>query len=108
MNYFLLVKPLALGPGKEARKLAWSLALYVATVVGVLGEEYFGKLAQPQYNAIGWRLLAFSAFVAAILLPAIWQSAQLNRRKPNFVSFLLCIQHGYFWKSIISHLAGAD
>ena len=97
-----------MGPAQklsEGKKLAWSITLYLATVAGVLAEAYFGTLTQPKHGVIGWSVVAFAALVAAVILPAVYHSAQLDRKTPSFVSFLLCIQHGYFWKSIVSHLA---
>jgi hypothetical protein len=110
MSYFLLVNPLTLGPARltQSAKFVWSLALYAATFIGVLGAAYFGQLTAPLHSPIGWRQIALAAFVAAIVLPYIYDKAQLNRQLPTLPVFCLCIQHGYFWKSIISHISAAS
>lgn len=106
INYLTLVNPMYMGPTfTQFQKLAWNVALYVATFLGVLGEAYFGQFTAPIETQLGWRQIGLAAFVAAVVLPYIYEKAKLNRQLPTLPVFCLCIQHGYFWKSIISHLA---
>jgi hypothetical protein len=112
LSYFWLWSPGAMGskPDKDdekSRTLFWNVALYVSVAIGVLGQMYFQSLEASETVFLSATSVLRGFFVAAVILPAIYKAASLHRRRPSFINLFICVQHGYFWPSLLSGVSAA-
>lgn len=99
------------GAPKEAPvnyvKLFWNVSLYLGVAFGVFGQLLLEGPEVDAWNRVSLFAVGRSFVVAAVILPAIYSGANLDRRKPNFITFFICVQHGYFWPSILASLGAS-
>lgn len=105
-GYFGLVRPQTALGAKE-RKLSpeiraglWNGVFYMGVAVGVLGEILLDGTSR-----FSLPILLRGFLMAGVILPVVFKTARLDRVKPRFIHAFVCLQHGYFWESIIAKLA---
>ena len=86
---------------------ARQLLMYIGTFLGVLLSTAVTHFQSGNVDlAITVGEVAFSAVIALVIIPLVYEKLMLNPRAPLIVQFGIFVQNGVFWHVLIDSVGG--
>ena len=86
---------------------ARQLLMYIGTFIGVLLSTAVAHFQSGNVDlAITVGEVAFSAVIALVIIPLVYEKLMLNPRAPLIVQFGIFVQNGVFWHVLIDSVGG--
>ena len=86
---------------------ARQLLMYIGTFLGVLLSTAVNHFQSRNVDlAITVGEVAFSAVIALVIIPLVYEKLMLNPRAPLIVQFGIFVQNGVFWHVLIDSVGG--
>ncbi len=82
---------------QNAKILLW----YLFTLLGIVARAFFAAYVGHSCTDIPWGQVVFSAIVAAVIFPLIYERmATVGEATPLVLQLFVTFQAGFFWQSI--------